>query len=214
MFSEGREDVNDEERAGRPSTSTTDEKINEVEKMFGSKPIEMSRNAAPSLEQLEKLVSFLENEPWLAMGHARTANARIRSRQAWSKITTALNSDGSGCTKTSEQWCKYWKDKKGAVKRKSSLIAAARRRTGGGIDEDLPQLSEIELKIQTIMGGESFGCGDQNLEINPFEEEPLSRTVESEESPSILLNIVPPNEQQADQSDDHTHEPGNEMQWV
>lgn len=33
MFSEGREDVKDEERAGRPSTSTTDEKINEVEKM-------------------------------------------------------------------------------------------------------------------------------------------------------------------------------------
>ncbi|XP_049309339.1 protein GVQW3-like [Bactrocera dorsalis] len=33
MFSEDREDVNDEERAGRPSTSTTDEKINEVEKM-------------------------------------------------------------------------------------------------------------------------------------------------------------------------------------
>ncbi|UYV69514.1 hypothetical protein LAZ67_6003865 [Cordylochernes scorpioides] len=31
---EGREDVNDEERAGRPSTSTTDEKINEVEKMI------------------------------------------------------------------------------------------------------------------------------------------------------------------------------------
>ncbi|UYV84901.1 hypothetical protein LAZ67_X003927 [Cordylochernes scorpioides] len=34
MFSEGREDVNDGERAGRPSTSTTDEKINEVEKMI------------------------------------------------------------------------------------------------------------------------------------------------------------------------------------
>ncbi|UYV67063.1 GART, partial [Cordylochernes scorpioides] len=34
MFSEGREDVNDEERAGCPSTSTTDEKINEVEKMI------------------------------------------------------------------------------------------------------------------------------------------------------------------------------------
>ncbi|UYV65462.1 hypothetical protein LAZ67_3004435 [Cordylochernes scorpioides] len=32
--SEGREDVNDEERAGCPSTSTTDEKINEVEKMI------------------------------------------------------------------------------------------------------------------------------------------------------------------------------------
>ncbi|UYV71406.1 hypothetical protein LAZ67_8003024 [Cordylochernes scorpioides] len=34
MFSEGREDENDEERAGRQSTSTTDEKINEVEKMI------------------------------------------------------------------------------------------------------------------------------------------------------------------------------------
>ncbi|UYV79212.1 hypothetical protein LAZ67_17001536 [Cordylochernes scorpioides] len=34
MFSEGREDVNDEERAGRPSTSTIDEKIIEVEKMI------------------------------------------------------------------------------------------------------------------------------------------------------------------------------------
>ncbi|UYV72914.1 hypothetical protein LAZ67_10001150 [Cordylochernes scorpioides] len=34
MFSEGREDVNDEEGAGRPSTSTTNEKINEVKKMI------------------------------------------------------------------------------------------------------------------------------------------------------------------------------------
>ncbi|KYN39705.1 hypothetical protein ALC56_05908 [Trachymyrmex septentrionalis] len=33
MFSEGREDVNDEERAGHPSTSTTDENIDEVKKI-------------------------------------------------------------------------------------------------------------------------------------------------------------------------------------
>ncbi|XP_011049685.1 PREDICTED: putative uncharacterized protein FLJ37770 [Acromyrmex echinatior] len=33
MFSEGREDVNDEERVGRPSTSTTDENIDEVKKI-------------------------------------------------------------------------------------------------------------------------------------------------------------------------------------
>ena len=33
MFSEGREDVNDEERAGRPSTSTTDENIDELKKI-------------------------------------------------------------------------------------------------------------------------------------------------------------------------------------
>ncbi|UYV82790.1 hypothetical protein LAZ67_22000858 [Cordylochernes scorpioides] len=34
MFSEGREEMNDEECSGRPSTSTKDEKINEVEKMI------------------------------------------------------------------------------------------------------------------------------------------------------------------------------------
>ena len=33
MFSQGREEVNDEERAGRPSTSTTDESIDEVKKI-------------------------------------------------------------------------------------------------------------------------------------------------------------------------------------
>ena len=33
LFSEGREDVNDEERAGRSSTSTTDENIDKVKKI-------------------------------------------------------------------------------------------------------------------------------------------------------------------------------------
>ena len=33
MLSEGREDENDEERAGRPSTSTRDENIDEVKKI-------------------------------------------------------------------------------------------------------------------------------------------------------------------------------------
>ena len=33
MFSEGQGDVNDEERAGRPSTLTTDENIDEVKKI-------------------------------------------------------------------------------------------------------------------------------------------------------------------------------------
>ena len=34
MFSEDREDVNDEERAGRPRASTTDENIDEVKKII------------------------------------------------------------------------------------------------------------------------------------------------------------------------------------
>ncbi|UYV68414.1 hypothetical protein LAZ67_5004261 [Cordylochernes scorpioides] len=49
MFSEGREDVNDEERAGRPSTSTTDEKINEVEKMILANRLITIREVAEDL---------------------------------------------------------------------------------------------------------------------------------------------------------------------
>ncbi|UYV83991.1 hypothetical protein LAZ67_X000821 [Cordylochernes scorpioides] len=46
---EGREDVNDEERAGRPSTSTTDEKINEVEKMILANRLITVREVAEDL---------------------------------------------------------------------------------------------------------------------------------------------------------------------
>ena len=48
MFSEGREDVNDEERAGRPSTSTTDKNIDEVKKMLVNRRISV-REAAEDL---------------------------------------------------------------------------------------------------------------------------------------------------------------------
>ena len=47
MFSKGWEDVNDEERAERPSTSTTDENIDEVKKI-------VSVNRRSSLEKLLK----------------------------------------------------------------------------------------------------------------------------------------------------------------
>ena len=40
MFFEGREDVNDEEHAGRPSTSTTDENIDEVNWSVVESPLE------------------------------------------------------------------------------------------------------------------------------------------------------------------------------
>ncbi|XP_047039481.1 uncharacterized protein LOC124644267 [Helicoverpa zea] len=97
----------------------------------------MSRNAMPSLNpiMLEKLVRFLKK------------TVVDYGRQAWSEITTALNSDASGYT--SEQWCKYWTDKKGAIKRKSGLIAATSQRPGGGID-NLPELSNLAVDGENI----------------------------------------------------------------
>lgn len=113
----------------------------------------MSRNAMPSLNpiMLEKLVRFLKK------------TVVDYGRQAWSEITTALNSDASGYT--SEQWCKYWTDKKGAIKRKSGLIAATSQRPGGGID-NLPELSNL-----AVDGEVSILCN-----IAPPVEQPADRS--------------------------------------
>ncbi|XP_052747824.1 proline-rich protein 12-like isoform X2 [Galleria mellonella] len=66
----------------------------------------MSRSAVPSQEQLEMLVECMEEQRWLATGHARTANARDRTKVAWGDIAVKLNSDGRGCLKTWQQWSK------------------------------------------------------------------------------------------------------------
>ncbi|UYV64630.1 hypothetical protein LAZ67_3001396 [Cordylochernes scorpioides] len=58
IFSEGREDVNDEERAGRPSTSTTDEKINEVKKIILANRRITVREVAEDLNILNKIVQL------------------------------------------------------------------------------------------------------------------------------------------------------------
>ncbi|VVD01695.1 unnamed protein product [Leptidea sinapis] len=107
----------------------------------------------------------MESKPWIATGHARTARARERSHQAWMEITNFLNnSNGNGCINTWQQWQKYWKDKKGAVKRKCSSIAIARRTTGGGMDETaVAELTHLEQRIeaesivhnQTLCSGQS-----------------------------------------------------------
>lgn len=61
----------------------------------------------------------------------------------------------------------YWRDKKSAVKKKAAARAAARRRTGGGV-EDVAELSTVEERILSIMGGENFATGDAHLGIQPF----------------------------------------------
>lgn len=42
------------------------------------------------------------------------------------------------------------------------------QRTGGGVDVDVVELSDLEKRILNISGGLSFATGDRNLAINPF----------------------------------------------
>lgn len=51
------------------------------------------------------------------------------------------------------------------MKKKAAARNAARRRTGGGCEE-VAELTEVEERILSIMGGESFATGDGHLRIN------------------------------------------------
>ncbi|XP_064075857.1 uncharacterized protein LOC135194380 [Vanessa tameamea] len=108
----------------------------------------MSRKLAPSEDQSEKLVAYLEENRWLALGHARTWHARHRSRVGWQNIANELNCDSQGCYKTWQQWAKYWIDKKSAIKRKAALIKASKTQRN-----DDTALSPLEERIMTLMEG-------------------------------------------------------------
>ncbi|UYV71490.1 hypothetical protein LAZ67_8003487 [Cordylochernes scorpioides] len=80
MFSEGREDVNDEERAGRPSTSKTDEKINEVEKMILANRRITVREVAEDLNiSIGSCHSIFINDLGMRRHHMNIANEMLDS---------------------------------------------------------------------------------------------------------------------------------------
>ncbi|KYN38529.1 hypothetical protein ALC56_07106 [Trachymyrmex septentrionalis] len=80
MFSEGREDVNDEERAGRPSTSTTDENIDEVKKI-----VLANRNAIR-----QKRPDLWKNKNWLLHHDNAPAHTSLLVREFLTKNNTLM----------------------------------------------------------------------------------------------------------------------------
>ncbi|CAG9784058.1 unnamed protein product [Diatraea saccharalis] len=127
----------------------------------------MSRNAAPSVVQMEKLISIMEEKRWLATGHARTTHARDRTRAAWKEAALKLNCDGSGCIKSWQQWAKYWKDKKAAIKKKALLIRMAPIRPVGDEDEPIV-LTKFEERVVALMSGGGSTSGNRGLQVNAF----------------------------------------------
>ncbi|XP_048488221.1 uncharacterized protein LOC125488488 isoform X1 [Plutella xylostella] len=125
------------------------------------------RSLHPSPAQLNALIDFLERQPHLAKGIAKTQHAREKNRRQWDDLSLTLNSMG-GTYKSPKQWTKYWSDKKSAVKKKAAVRAAARRNTGGGPEVDVIELSEAEERIVVLCGGETFGTGNAHSGIHLF----------------------------------------------
>ena len=84
-FPEGREDVNDEERAERPSTSTTDENIGEVKKIV------LANRRITIREVAEDLNISIGSCPmiWACHGSTRNLyqNCSISTQNVWLKTT-------------------------------------------------------------------------------------------------------------------------------
>ncbi|KAG5338923.1 MOS1T transposase, partial [Acromyrmex heyeri] len=90
MFSEGREDVNDEERAGRPSTSTTDENIDEVKKIVLANRritkeyyLQVMRNLREAIRQ--KRPDLWKNKNWLLHHDNAPAHTSLLVREFLAK---------------------------------------------------------------------------------------------------------------------------------
>ncbi|XP_037297345.1 uncharacterized protein LOC119190166 isoform X2 [Manduca sexta] len=123
----------------------------------------------PIYAQLEGLVEFLEQNPGIAKGLLRTAQAKIETKRKWATVATSLNALG-GAVKDGQGWAKYWAEKKCALKKHCAQYAASVRRTGGGSADNLPTLSAIEKRLMAVMGGHEFAIGDRHLTVNPFPE--------------------------------------------
>ncbi|CAG9793049.1 unnamed protein product [Diatraea saccharalis] len=142
----------------------------------------------PSHLQVEGLVEFLEQNPNIAKGLLKTAQGKTETKRKWAQIAVTLNALG-GVNKDGAGWAKYWAEKKCLLKKICSKLSASLRQKGGGTT-DLTQLSDMDKRFVTVMGGQSFACGDSQLAINPFPQMHLTSKTAVMETPRDFANEV------------------------
>ncbi|PZC72881.1 hypothetical protein B5X24_HaOG210406 [Helicoverpa armigera] len=98
-----------------------------------------------SSEQLDLLVSFMEEHPDFAAGK-QSIYSRFSSSKLWRLLAERLNAagiDSGGARKSPDKWCRYWAD----IKYKARKKAAA----GGALGD----LSSVEERVQNIFNSSS-----------------------------------------------------------
>ncbi|RVE51201.1 hypothetical protein evm_004166 [Chilo suppressalis] len=86
-------------------------------------------------EQIEALLSFLDEHKDLARGRLRSIEAKVQAKRLWEELCNSLNAMG-GSTKTAQQWQKVWFDRKHLAKKA----------------EEVHRQTHWELKVLSIMG--------------------------------------------------------------
>ncbi|XP_012550439.1 uncharacterized protein LOC114252105 isoform X2 [Bombyx mandarina] len=103
-----------------------------------------------SQHQFELLVTIMEEHGDLSKPSS-SARGRMAGIKHWEELTSLLNSDGSGDTKTTEKWKKVWSDFKNNTKKKAARMYKFASRTGGGPALNT-KLTELEQRVLNIIG--------------------------------------------------------------
>ncbi|XP_026755965.2 uncharacterized protein LOC113515871 [Galleria mellonella] len=104
-----------------------------------------------SSEQLDLLLSFMEEHPEFAAGK-QSIYSRFSSSKLWRLLAERLNAaaaDSGGARKSPDKWCRYWADIKYKARKKSAA--------GGALGD----LSSAEERLRNILstGGREFNSG-------------------------------------------------------
>ncbi|XP_049886576.1 uncharacterized protein LOC126381076 isoform X2 [Pectinophora gossypiella] len=122
-----------------------------------------------SSSQFELMVTFMQEHGDLSKP-STNARGRMTTIRRWEELTTFLNSDGSGDTKTTEKWKKVWSDLKNNTKKKAARIHRAASGTGGGLALTI-KLTDLEQRVLNLIGmqaatGLAVAEGGFSQEIN------------------------------------------------
>ncbi|RVE41048.1 hypothetical protein evm_014303 [Chilo suppressalis] len=100
--------------------------------------------------QFIMMVDFMERNGDLAKP---TGGPRGRqwATNKWRELSTKLNSDGAGESRSEEKWRKVWTDFKNNTKRKAAKLNKSMSGTGGGPALKIT-LTDLELRVLALMG--------------------------------------------------------------
>ncbi|KAG7304011.1 hypothetical protein JYU34_010932 [Plutella xylostella] len=146
--------------------------------------------APPSLEQLETLLGFLEENKELALGRCnRTKEGRSLAKRLWSQCANILNSVSADCPRREpDAWRLYYNEYKSKVLQKIKKQKQELSATGGG-EYNIKDLTPLQERLYAILG-KDVGEPLPGVRHNPLNNSSLE-AVQNEVSVEYMEEVYP-----------------------
>ncbi|KAG5311383.1 SETMR methyltransferase, partial [Acromyrmex insinuator] len=160
MFSEGREDMNDEECEGRPSTSTTDESIDEVKKIV------LANRRITVREVAEDLNIFARSNPPETPGFNCTLEQLDSKEESFQRAPVAtglaLSAEGDSCYENLRQNIPET-GRDAITSNRTSVASKLSALSEGGVstqsaDSECESIGNATKSVQRANGAEESPC--------------------------------------------------------